>query len=231
MLVLGNLSLMETEKKKFSLINNLPAIYQERSGQAGDLYCAFLTSFEDLFYLIEERLDNIEIHFNPYLTPALPDKKGHDFLSWLASWVVFGIDERWSETKKRYLIKIAAMLYLYRGTPIGLKFIIEQFFDIEVEIKEWDWPGAIEIGRRSSIGVDTFFVGDLDIKQCFIITWKPPYPDNREEIIRKMRTVIDLEKPAHTYCYLRLEIEKEIRPDLLPMVVGINSTLCFCYIS
>ncbi len=214
-----------------SLLTYLPAIYQEDAKKEGDPLRTLLIIFDHFSSGIEKIIDNIDTYFDPYLTATVPDKSGRDFLSWLASWVNLGLDEGWSERKKRYLIKNAATLYRHRGTLIGLKYIIEQFFDIEVEIEEWAWPQGMEIGRRSSIGIDTIIMERLDIRQCFKVIWKPPHPPVKPEFLKKIRTIIDLEKPAHTWCYFQLELPEEIMPEIEPMIVGLNSTIGSCYIN
>lgn len=213
-----------------SLISCLPAIYQKQAEEKSSPLRTVLILFEYLLSGIEEKVDDIDTYFNPYLASAIPDKKGNNFLSWLASWVVLAIDERWSDKKKRHLIKNAALLYRYRGTPTGLKYIIEQFFDIEVEIKERNWPEGMEIGRRSSIGVNTNLIEKTDINQCFVVIWKPSHLNtkNRDNLTRKIRNAIDLEKPAHTKCYFRLEFHEEAEPDIQFMIIGIHSTIGLC---
>ncbi len=223
-------------KIKSRLFNYLPSIYQKQTEEEGDPLRAILTISEYLFSGIEETIDNVDNYFDPFLTTTVKDKAEKDFLTWIASWVSLGLDEGWSEQKKRYLIKNAVTLYRYRGTLTGLKYIIEQFFDINVEIMEWEWPHGMEIGRRSSIGIDACLMERLERKQCFKLIWKPSYPDVvKPEFIKKIRTVIDLEKPAHTKCYFHVETTEETKREAItkiqPMVIGVNSTISLCYIS
>jgi len=224
---------MKKMEKEHSLLTYLPAIYQQQAEKEGDPLRALLIVFEHFFSGIEKRIDTIDNYFDPYLTSALPDRNGKDFLSWLASWVTLELDERWSEKKKRYLIKNAALLYRYRGTLTGLKYIIEQFFDIEVEIKEWNWPDGMKIGTRSSIGVNTILIEKTDINLSFTVVWKPSgfIVANRDHLIRKIRTVIDLEKPAHTKCYFHLEFPEEEEREIQFMIIEINSIIGLCSIN
>lgn len=221
---------MNLEKKEPVLLSYLPSIYQERAVKEGDPLRAFLIIFEHFFSDIENTLDNIGAYFDSYLTSSMPDKRGRDFLSWLALWVNLSLDEGWSERKKRYLIKNAAKLYNLRGTLTGLKYIIEQFFDIEVELEEWVWPQGMEIGKYSSLGIDTLLIPRLNTEHCFKVTWKPPHPEIKPEFIKKIRTIIDLEKPAHTKCYFHLKFPKEKPPKINQMIIGINSSISFCCI-
>lgn len=224
---------MKKIEKEHSLFTYLPAIYQQQAEKEGDPLRALLIVFEHFFSGIGKKIDAIDNYFDPYLTSALPDRNGRDFLSWLALWVTLGLDERWSEKKKRYLIKNAALLYRYRGTLTGLKYIIERFFDVEVKIEEWKWPEGMKIGTRSSIGVNTILVEKTDIDLCFMIIWKPSRfnIENRDHLIRKIRTVIDLEKPAHTKCYFHLQFPEEEESEIQFMTIGINSIIGLCSIN
>ncbi len=220
--------------KETRLLSFLPSIYQKQAESEGDPLKAILKTFDHFLSDIEDKSGNIDSFLDPDLATDVTDKNGRDFLTWLASWVVLGIDDGWSEKKKRYLIKNAAQIYNHRGTLSGLKYILEQFFDIDVEIEEWSWPSGMEIGRRSSIGVDTHLMEKLNIKQCFKLICMPSQQSG-PYIINKIRTIIDLEKPAHTMCYLEVH-KKTIKnsegiSEIKPMIIEKNSTISFCYIS
>lgn len=216
------------EAKRPALRSYLPAIYLEEAVKKDSPLRALLYTFDQVFSGIEKIIDKIDIYFDPSLTPVSADK---DFLSWLASWVALRLDEGWSEQKKRYLVQNAAQLYRYRGTLQGLKYMIEQFFDVEVEIREWFWPPGMEIGRCSTIGIDTYLVERPNLDHCFIVIRRPPDGDIEEELIKKIRSLIDLEKPAHTKCFFCLEFPEEEAPKLRAMIIGISSTIDSFYIS
>ena len=251
---------MSNVEKKTSLIHHLPAVYHQQAEKECDPLRILLNTFEQLLSGIAEKLDRIDTYFDPSVAPHRPDDTPNDlpddppddrrsydprpnaprpadprgdFLTWLASWVALGIDERWSEEKKRYLIKNAVSLYQRRGTPQGLKCILEQYFDIEVEIKEWDWPPGMVIGRRSSIGIDTILNEKTNIDYCFIVTCKLTGMEDKKknELIPKIRAVIDLEKPAHTKYYFQLEHPEEKTPKIHELVIGVYSTIGFCYVA
>ena len=129
----------------------------------------------------------------------------------------------WLQTKKRYLIQQAADLYRQRGTSLGLKTLIEQFFDIEVEIREWQWPGMV-VGRRSTLNVDTRLTEPSDRQSCFEVRWhpKPDHGQSLEQLTAMIRTVIDQEKPAHTRCYFN--VLKPAKPVMKLPGLGIGVT-------
>ncbi len=102
-----------------------------------------------------------------------------------------------------------------------------------MEIKEWNWPDGMKIGTRSSIGVNTILIEKTDIDLSFTVVWKQSgfIIENRDHLIRKIRTVIDLEKPAHTKCYFHLEFPEEEEREIQFMIIGINSIIGLCSIN
>ena len=192
---------MSLDEKEPGLLTYLPSTYQENARDEKGPLRTLVTIFDCNFSKIIEIIDRIDRYFDPFMAPVEPDESGRDFLSWLASWVSLVFDDLWPEKKKRRLIKKAAELYKLRGTPMGLKNILEEFFDIEVEIREWTWPPGMIIGRHSTIGTESCLIEKEDKNYCFKIILKSE-ESLTPKLIRKIRTVIDLEKPAHTKCYL-----------------------------
>lgn len=219
---------MNEEKEKLDLLSYLPAIYEEVAQQK-DSPLRTLLLISDLFFSeVERTIDEIDKYFDPSRAPSQDQR---NFLSWLASWLALTLDERWPDKKKRYFVRNAAQIYRYRGTTKGLKFMLNQFFDepVDVEIKEWAWVEGMEIERYSTIGVDTTLTENLDLNHCFKVIWRRPSPGDSDEFKSKMRTLIDLEKPAHTRCYFNIEYPQE-KPVFDPMVIGISSVIALCYI-
>jgi phage tail-like protein len=127
-----------TDKSRY--LDYLPAIYHE------DLYVGqFLMPFEDVLEGFRYLLDDIDRYF----APALTDQA---FLPWLATWVALVLDEEWDDAKRRRLIGEAVQLYRWRGTVYGLKRYLEIYTGLVPEIREWRWPGGMQIGVASRIG-------------------------------------------------------------------------------
>ena len=215
--------------EELKLINFLPTIYQTQAQEEHGLLRGLLAILEHNFAEIAQRLDCIEQNFNPYATSAESDTIGRDFLTWLSSWVCLNLDTQWEEKKKRFLLGSIAELYRYRGTVAGLKAMLEQFFDLEVGIEEWNWPEGMQIGKRSTLGIDSRLMEQTDRDNCFIVNWKPSDldPDRLDGFVRKIRALIDREKPAHTKCYFNLIIPKLKQEKVPYLIVGIQSTLGF----
>jgi phage tail-like protein len=127
-----------TEKSRY--LDYLPAIYHD------DPYVGqFLMPFEDVLEGFRYLLDDIDRYF----APALTDQA---FLPWLATWVALVLDEEWDDAKRRRLIGEAVQLYRWRGTVYGLKRYLEIYTGLVPEIREWRWPGGMQIGVASRIG-------------------------------------------------------------------------------
>lgn len=125
---------------KSRYMDYLPAMFQEHPflGQ-------FLLPFEHKMDELGQILDRIARVFDPYLTDR-------EFLPWLSSWVALVMDPEWQEGKQRELIAKALDLYRRRGTVGGLKQYLKIYTGMEPEIREWCWPGGMQIGVASRIG-------------------------------------------------------------------------------
>jgi hypothetical protein len=107
--------------------------------------------------------------------------------------------------------------------------MIRELFEIEVEVEEGEWPDGMTLGVRSSLGMDSHLVDDADDNTCFQIRWKldarPP-----DDLLRRVRAAIDLEKPAHTRCYFVIDLGEVIAPEILPFQVGVSSAIGMFYL-
>lgn len=195
-------------------IRYLPGIYHEEAEKKFSPFWALLHVVEHTFDSIEEKLDRIETYFDIRETPA------EEFLPWLTSWIGLEPEQDWSEQKKRFALKIAADLYKRRGTPAGLVYMVSFYFDIEVEIEEWVWPRAMQVGVHNTIGVNTRLHGRPNKHHCFALTWKVPRDQNNTDLpykIRRIRALIDREKPAHTECFFIVKRPVNSKPNAISM--------------
>ncbi len=184
-----------TTDNKPDILTYVPAIYQKQTAEAEGPCRALMAIFESTFAGIEAIVDNVPSYFDVETAPSGLDEKEEDFLTWLASWVALTFDKQWwpaektdesdqqakiKDRKKRYLIKNAAFLHQHRGTVSGLQYILGAFYDVDVHIREWAWPQGMEIGKVSSIGLDTFIMDKPDLLQSFTMIWRPSESDQRE---------------------------------------------------
>ncbi len=221
------------KEERLNLLSYLPGIYEEVARNKDSPLRALLLISDSFFSDVERTINEIDEYFDPCRAPCQAQR---DFLSWLASWVALTLDGRWSEEKRRYFIRNAAQIYRHRGTTKGLRFMLSQFFDepVDVEVEEWAWVQGMEIERHSTIGVDTTLIEDVDLNHCFKVIWRRSSRGVSDELTRRIRNVIDLEKPAHTRCYFEIEYPQE-EVEFKPMVIGIlseeaSSVIGLCYI-
>lgn len=201
-----------------SLINFLPGIYQHADEDSGGFLRNFLWLAQHQLQPIEESLDQVHTYFAPLLTPA-------KFLPWLSSVVAFTIDEDWPEAKKRLLIKKAIQLYQLRGTRAGLAFFINIFTDVQPEFLENFWPfDGFQIGCSSTVGVDTILMGYIERGHCFTLKLPLAMEDISFEMIKKIHTIVELEKPAHANYYM-IFYEKPVVDTLTYMQLGVQSVV------
>ncbi len=176
----------------------LPAIYQ-----ADDFMGRFLMLFESFWGPIERQIDSIPYYFDPDMAPP-------DFVPWLASWLDLAFDERWSEEKRRRLLRRIASLYRKRGTKAGLQEYLEIFSGGQVEIIEHR-SGNFQLGPETRLGPGIALGTDnVPHKFTVVVQLPPALPGedgrDREATIRRMlESIIEAEKPAHTSYTLQVE--------------------------
>jgi phage tail-like protein len=219
---------------KNALLNALPELYRALVEEPSHPLLALLAISGNCFLHIVFELDRIDTNFDPLSTSAEQDSNDRSFLDWLAGWVVLDIDligieadATRLEAKKRFLIRQATYLYRIRGTTQGLKALIELLFDIEVEIREWQWPQGMVVGCRSTLNVDTRLMEETDRQCCFEVRWNPgtEHWDRLEQLTAMIRTVIDREKPAHTQCYFNVVRPEKPAKKLPNLVINVTSTV------
>jgi len=131
---------MNGDPSKSSYLRYLPALFAR-----DPLVGKFLRPFETVLSGYSDLLADIDRYFSPALTDP-------EFLPWLATWVALVLDEEWDEADRRRLIGEAVDLYRSRGTVSGLKRYLEIYTGLVPEIREWRWPGGMQIGAASRIG-------------------------------------------------------------------------------
>lgn len=129
----------DTVGKKSRYLDFLPAHFQE-NGVLGSFLLPFERHMDDLSAMVEK----MAAVFDPTLTEP-------EFLPWLATWVSLALDPDWDEARRRELITKAVDLYRHRGTVRGLKEYLKIYTGLEPEIREWSWPGGMQLGVASMI--------------------------------------------------------------------------------
>ena len=121
-MVKPTLTQMTVYYPRISYLRYLPAIYQENP-LSKDFLERFLSIFESLFNDVETEICHVFEYFDPNTAPQ-------DFLTWLASWLNFALEEDWPQGKNSIRFKGSPSMYLefepdfawmtegYLGTPM-----------------------------------------------------------------------------------------------------------------
>lgn len=180
-------------------MEHLPAIYRRSDAVGRNVVRDLCFIFEHLFGSIEEILDQEHTYYDPHECPP-------EFLSWLAAWTAMVVDMDWPEDKKRAIIKRAVDLYRIRGTKRGLILFLKLFTGHEPRIDENEWPfRGFRVGTEARIGLDSVILPPVQLNQCFIVTMPMRFTDVSPEMVIRIHRIIQMEKPAHSYHYLRFE--------------------------
>lgn len=179
---------------KSSLLKYLPSIYED-----DELMGRFLMLFESFLTPLDRQIKDQAYYFDPGLAPPA-------LIPWLASWSGSDIDEDLILENKRELLKASASLLRTRGTRKALQEYLEIYTGGRVIIRE-HFSQNFVIGKEAKLGQD-IALGLDNVPQTFtVILHLPPLPEDledseraRQELIRerKIRAIIDNEKPIHT---------------------------------
>ncbi len=226
---------------RLTYLQYLPAVYQA-DPISKDFLERYLSIFETVLSSVEGKIDRLANYFDP---DGVPDRA---FLEWLATWVDLSFYSSWSLETCRRLLRHAAELYRLRGTPKGLKRMLELAFGVKAEILEhFCLPGGeylndqLVLGERSHLWgnalMDRFSLGDAHLGDLPLEGNAPPvdrlsFRAHRFSVFipsvqvrsptqeRQIRALIDTEKPGHTQYTLSL-VEPRLRVGVQSRV-GMN---------
>jgi len=218
-----------------SYLQYLPDIYQ-KDADKGTFISKYLKIFEKILSGIHDDVtvkdkdnQNVDVEgieqiiertyefFDPDFTP-------YDFLKWLGKWVALTVSDDWNETAKRRLLKQIVPLYKIRGTKLGLSEYLTIFVGPNVEVDEF--MQGITVGQTGTIGIDTFVGGLAPHFFVVTVTFRAI-----EEIgfvhrtVESTKSILDLEKPAHTRYALRFDFPGIIVGDPTKSTVGKNTII------
>lgn len=149
-----------------------------------------LAPYRDLAGL-ERLLDTLD----RFLDPARTDP---EFLPWLAQWVATSLRDDWSEDTKRAFLANIVPLYRERGTRAGIQAVLRLSGDEALVVDFND--GQDEDLEKTHFGAaakPAHFFG-------VIVTVNERDPVELARRSRRVRAIVDREKPAHTYYGLRI---------------------------
>ena len=189
--------------------------------------------FEQLESEVEGTVDltsgGIPDLFSPSTTPppqfanrAQPGAGDFDFLEYLAGWLALPLRPEKSLGWNRQFFNTAIPLYAQRSTPPGIDAMLRAWLKGELlettppapavtdlASAQMDADASFQLGVTATVGVDTvlglgpgfFFVVDLIADPTVAALRTPAGLDVMQ---RAARSMLDAEKPAHTYYELRI---------------------------
>lgn len=189
-----------TSQRPIHLLEYLPAIYHE-----DPLIERFLRAFEEVLIgseddgqpSLEQTIAGIATLFDPTNTPP-------EFLGWLAGWTAFTLRADLEPDVQRRFIANIIQRYRRRGTLENLKQLLAIFVTGDHKVTETT-AGELQIGTHSTVGVDTWIGGGPP--HYFEVTISLPRLDMKtiERQKKIASSLIDLEKPAHTFYTLQID--------------------------
>lgn len=174
----------------------LPGIYQQ-----SDFLGRFLSICEQTLEPSFEMLDLFWAYLNPLTAPK-------ELVPFLAHWVAWPMNPRWTLSQQRRLIRHALEIYQWRGTRRGLQLCLHLCTGLPLSDR------AIQIDDADEAG---FVLGDVQLadEPClgggqpyhFSVTLRPETPDQAQRLRTDealLHDLIEQEKPA--FCTYDLTI-------------------------
>ncbi|MFN8499767.1 MAG: phage tail protein [Anaerolineae bacterium] len=217
-------------EERSRLLDYLPSIYSDSDmiQMAGFDSRAFLNGFllifDSIWMPLERQIDELFAYFDPHLTPE-------EFLPWLGGWLGLSLDENWPAERQRMFIQQAVDLYLRRGTAGELRDYLTLYTGVTPQIFEdgdTAHPFHFSVVFRSA-DLDALAqeraplpspeeVAQMDMAHADAQQGSPEADAalaaqlredivrrTREDILERIRHIIESEKPSHTTYTLREE--------------------------
>lgn len=195
----------EREHVSERMLRSLPAIYQ-----GSDLLRNLVGVLEALLLGVgkgqglAEKIDALPRMISPL-------EAEDEFLPWLSQWVALGSVQAFDEAQQRALIANVIPLYATRGTKRHIESMLEYFLpkDIKVDLDDRPRPdftvGRSKLGLTSWLGGDRPFSFIVRVRSRIAGHGPVSTPKRPEEYEQRIRSVLDLAKPAHTRYQLQWE--------------------------
>ena len=175
----------------------LPSIYREI-----DFVGRLLNIFEQAFDPVVQTIDAMWAYLDPLTAPEA-------LLPFLAHWVAWDIDNRWSLEVQRRLIRNAIALYRWHGTRHGLRLYLHLYTGLPLD------EHLPEIDKHISIREifnDGFVLGPTRMGEDSMLGGGRPYhfiihlriPESHHIDINLVREIIEQQKPAFSTYELSL---------------------------
>src|SRR5260370_19561832 len=119
-----------------------------------ELLARLLALSQSVWGGIENSMSDLPLLFDPQAAPAAGEFPS--WLSWLAGWLDFDLDESWDESQLRRYLAAAFELYGKRGTIEGLRRYLKIYAGVEAHIEEPAHHTSIwSLHCKTSLGFNT----------------------------------------------------------------------------
>jgi phage tail-like protein len=143
---------MRVDYGRDTYLTYLPAIYGEEASRR-DFLERLLSLYESVLGGLVGKIEDLPLLFNPF---AAPGDGFPSWLSWLAGWLAFDLDEDWSDGQTRQYLAQAFDLYGWRGTASGLRRYLKLYAGVEARIVEPALETSLWcLGETSTLGFTT----------------------------------------------------------------------------
>jgi phage tail-like protein len=143
---------MRVDYGRETYLSFLPAIYG-KSEPHRDFLERFLSLHESVLGGVERAIADLPLLFDP---AASRNGEFPSWLSWLAGWLAFDLNEVWSEANTRQYLAQAFQLYGRRGTVEGLRQYLRIYAGVEARIEEPGVQATVwSLGETSTLGFTT----------------------------------------------------------------------------
>jgi phage tail-like protein len=170
-----------------SFLEYLPSLYRSDKNME-----QFLHVFEDILNPIENTVDNLDLYFDPSLTPE-------PVLTWLSSWLGIVLDANLPLERRRELVASAVELYRWRGTKKGLSEYLRIFTGSKPEISES--VAGMRLGSDTRLGINTLLGSS---GKGFQFSVSLSLEENSFVTAAAIKNIIEVEKPAHAVYTLQI---------------------------
>lgn len=184
-------------EQRSRLLHFLPGIFSE--GEESSFLARYLLIFETIFDSVDLTIGQLPSYF-------AADSAPEEFLPWLASWVGLILDEGWPVERRRAVLANAMELHRWRGTVRGMTEHLLLYTGERPTIVERG--SGLKLGKKSRLGHQTV-LGRGDRSNHFSVIFRVSDPSAFDR--NRIRTVIELQRPAHTtYALFVLSTEDDI---------------------
>lgn len=186
-------------RPRTSYLDFLPSIFGEHDGGR-----RLVSIFEQAFDPVVQTTDVLWAYFDPLTAPEA-------FLPFLAQWVGWEIDKRWTVAQQRRLIRNAVTLYRWHGTKHGLRLYLHYYTDLPLD-EDLEEESEKHISIQENFN-DGFIVGKTDVNKNPMLGGGKPYhftvklrTDESNQLDEELvREIIERYKPAFSTYELSID--------------------------